>query len=104
MIREKFKNELPIILNEMTNMINQRLEKPISVILLNLTHIFNEEKLDKKTVQRLDLIQKESIRIRKVLQKLKNISNPKLINYLKEIKIIDLNNSIDRYENVKEVI
>lgn len=101
MIKEQTKDEIQTILYEMTNMINQKMERPISTILLNLTLIFKEEKLDRKTVQRLGLIKMESVKIQRVLHKLKSISNPKLIDYLKEIKIIDLDNSIDRHGEYK---
>ena len=57
--------------------------------------IFKEEReLDGKATERLGLIHEELLRIRDVLQKLERIKKPKFIDYLEEIKIIDLNNSI----------
>lgn len=89
------RKEQSAILNEMTRTIKRDIDGPVSKILLNLFLIFGEErKLDGKSTQRLGLIQKELFRIRDVLQKLERIKKPKLIDYLEEIKIIDLNSSI----------
>lgn len=89
------RKEHSAILNEMTRTVKKDIDGPVSKILLNLFLIFGEErKLDGKSTQRLGLIQKELFRIRDVLQKLERIKKPMLVDYLEEIKIIDLNSSI----------
>lgn len=82
--------------------VNHEINTPLMVVLLNLELLLSEKNgFDKKTIERLKTIQKESSKIKDVTKKLADITvSPSVIRYQGNIKMLDIKKNSRPPKNV----
>ena len=82
--------------------VNHEINTPLMVVLLNLELLLSEKNgFDKKTIERLKTIQKESSKIKDVTKKLADITvSPSVIRYQGNIKMLDIKKNSRPSKNV----
>lgn len=90
--KESIEKERFDAITQIAATINHEINTPLMVVLLNLELLLQKENdLNKKIVNKLKVIQKESQKIRNVTKKLANITiNPNIVSYQGNIKMLDI--------------
>lgn len=90
--KESIEKERFDAITQIAATINHEINTPLMVVLLNLELLLQKENdLNKKIVNKLKVIQKESQKIRNVTRKLANITiNPNIVSYQGNIKMLDI--------------
>jgi len=90
--KESIEKERFDAITQIAATINHEINTPLMVVLLNLELLLQKENdLNKKIVNKLKVIQKESQKIKNVTRKLANITiNPNIVSYQGNIKMLDI--------------
>lgn len=99
--KESIEKERFDAITQIAATINHEINTPLMVVLLNLELLLQEENgLNKKIVNKLKIIHKESQKIRNVTRKLANITiNPNIVRYQGNIKMLDIKTSYEFKKN-----
>jgi len=99
--KESIEKERFDAITQIAATINHEINTPLMVVLLNLELLLQKENdLNKKIVNKLKIIQKESQKIRNVTKKLADITiNPNIVSYQGNIKMLDIKTNSEFKKN-----